>query len=239
MSTSPVFDPPIVAYTERDSIDPITCEEGKLRREWAIVANVTYSLPRELLSARTLFRTAVWDEYILIARYIRRGTVEPWQIFDFHPSEDAALRGILDSGVVPVDPRLVTIHREREWAQRVEEAKQAAESEKVREREDRRCRAAQGAKAFRKLSESGKPIDVELCERWNAFTRDPENVARRGELAKDEEFMERYNAAFYADRVPGKRKRMREFLEFVEVKYGWKAENVKSDETSTESEIGG
>lgn len=225
------FDPPIVAYTERDSTDPVTCEEGKLRREWAIVANVTYSLPPELLHARSRFNAKFWDAYMLITRYIRRGTVEPWQIFDFHPSEDAALQGFLDSGVVPVDPRLVTIFREREWAQRVEEAKQAAESEKARERDARRLREAQGAKAFRKLMTGGKAADVELCEQWNAFTRSPENVARREELAKDEKFMERYNAAFYADRVPWKRKRMREFLEFVEVKYGWKVEDVKSSET--------
>lgn len=74
--------------------------------------------------------------------------------------------------------------------------------------------AAQGQRAFRKLFERGGD-DLALCEKWNAFTSDPVNIARREELAGDEEFMRYYLTALYADRVPAKRKAIREFLTYL------------------------
>lgn len=218
-----VMDYPIVAYTERDSIDPMTCEEGKLRREWTVL-ETSHALSSGLLEAPE--RYGVWrDVYSLFARYNRRGTIEPWQLMGFYPTEETALRDILDTGVVPVDLRLVTIFREREWVRRVEEAKRAAASEKNLKREAERRRRSLGSIPFAKMMKSGKPADVELCERWNAFTSNPENVKRRGELKEDEEFMSLYNEGLFADRVPSKRKALREFLEYVERKYGWTGSN--------------
>jgi len=112
------------------------------------------------------------------------------------------------------------------WAQRAEEVKRAAASERVEAMRAKKLRASLGARAFGKLMNEGRPADVALCEAWNAFTSDPANVARRDELAKDEEFMTLYYAALYADRVPEKRKRLKEFLKYVEVKCGWKGLEV-------------
>jgi hypothetical protein len=85
---------PIIAYTERDSIDPVTCEEGKLRQEWAILA--TYQHYKDFTYFGNGFKPSDWKEYVLIARYIRRGQVEDWCIVAFYYSEDEALRGILE-----------------------------------------------------------------------------------------------------------------------------------------------
>lgn len=213
MSAIPHPSYPLAAYTERDSIDPLTCEEGKLRREWAVVPAAP--LPADLTHLSTGFHGHEWGEYALICRYNRRGTIEPWAIFGLYPSEGAALRDIGDSSVVAVDIRLMTIQREREWARRTEEARLAAESEKARERERTRTLRLAGNKAFEKLIKGGKPADLALCERWNDFNSSPASIDRRDLYAADPTFMSLYYAALYADRLPAKRKAMREFFAYV------------------------
>lgn len=209
-STQPDY--PLTAYTERDSIDPQTCEEGKLRQEWTVVVTPD-PLPDNL---RSYGRD--WDEFMLLRRYVRRGTIEPWDLMGFYATKHAALLDI-DPKVIPVDPHLMTIHREHEWARRVEQAKRAAESDAARAREAECTRRTAGSKAFEKLQRTGKPADVALCTRWNDFTSDPANIARRDLYAADPAFMERYHAALYANRLPTKRKAIQEFFAYVEVHY--------------------
>jgi hypothetical protein len=130
--------------------------------------------------------------------------------------------------------------REREWEQRQDEIRHHEESEKKQKQTEERERAAKGARAFRKMIEKAEADpdhpDAVLCRRWNAYTTDPANIARRDELAKIPGFLDLYYAAFYADRVPGKRKAMKAFLDFAE-KVNLETETEKDGIEKTEKEV--
>lgn len=207
------MDYPIVAYTERDSIDPVTCEEGKLRREWALVT------PGQLRQDMGItVDPRFCQPVVTIFRYIRRGKVEPWSLFDYYETEEDALRGIWDSGLIPVDPRLVAIQEQRAEDERIRKAQEDLERTRAHEREEKAREAAQVNECFRKMVE-GSTEGKEIGDRWNRFTTSATD-AEKAALSEDKDFMSFYTVAVKSVRVPEKRKAMRQAMERAEKALG-------------------
>lgn len=195
----------IVAYTERQTVDPMTCEEGVLREEWRLVP-FSWSNP-EHMAAR------LWDHRsntVLQHRYIRRGTVEPWVVVECCADERKALESI-DGKAVAVDRRLAEMQVEREERRRQHEAELREREKRAAEEEKQQHQREESEAAFCRLL-AGKDKD-RLAARWLEFTvRWKDNAEQLAKWREDSEFMGAYRAVLDAVTVPKKRVAIREFL---------------------------
>lgn len=195
----------ILAYRERESWHPETGVLGILRDEWRIARRE--DIGDSFLRFR--FGTAyVGQSYVLLHRYIRRGTEEAWECVDVS-DDPLALMSNVDDRATPVDPVFADYCRMRDEQRAREKAQQEAEEAERRERERRRVRREQSEEAFRRMLQ-GAPRNRELAERWNAHV---ERLAPRAEeLAQDAAFRATYDAVIAAVDVPSKARAIREHL---------------------------
>lgn len=209
----------IVAYTERDSIDPESCEEGITRTEWRIVEGDFYQdrdpYRRRRFRLADTYRRAYTD-FRLERRTIRRSEDLGWQPIEICDNQIEPLLmvdNLQSASVIAVDPEFAEI--QETYRQRVRESKDEETRKEAREREDmeRRRQRVESEDAFRRLyeSETGKV----WAEEWNTFTTHarPDVVAT---LRKDKRAVALHDAVIAAVTVPAKRKAIREALTYFE-----------------------
>lgn len=202
-----------IAFTERESHDPITGAPGILRREWRIIP-VNYSNPAHIGIARDRNPTLILEQ-----RYIRRGTIEPWEIFDAYDSETEALSHI-DPKAIAIDcPALVWVQHDRKRIAREREEERRTEQQKKAEREETLRLRGLAIDAWWKLYNN--PKYRPLCDEWNEFSSRPSAQALGSRLSLDTEFMRLYNLAHRgAITATSKRKAMRACLDYYN--FMWK-----------------
>lgn len=94
------MDNEIVAYMERDTIDPVTCKEGKLRDEWRVrMVGDFQKVDLEEAFGCDWLRYSPGAQYVLEHRYNRRGNIEPWAPFQSANTFSQALEYIDDKAV--------------------------------------------------------------------------------------------------------------------------------------------
>lgn len=182
-----------IAFTERESCDPETGAEGVLRREWRIILfNISNPLHVEI--SNHIQRAGRFNPTIILeTRYIRRGSIEPWQVFDGYTSESDALYDI-DPRAIAIDcPALVWIQHDRKRIDRERAEELAREQEEKARREEQQRLLGLSIDAWYKLYNS--PRYRPLCDEWNTFTTSPSALALKDQLESDREFMKLYHLA--------------------------------------------
>lgn len=176
-----------IAFTERESCDPNTGAPGILRKEWRFIP-VNYSNPAHIGIARDRNPTLILEQ-----RYVRRGTIESWEIFDAYDSETEALSHI-DPNAIAIDcPALVWVQHDYKRIAREHESHLARERAEESAREERRRLYGLSRVAWTKLYES--PRYRPLCDEWNALTSSPGALSIKDDLQRDNEFMRLYRLA--------------------------------------------
>lgn len=196
-----------IAFTERESCHPDTGEHGILRREWRIIP-VNYANPAHIGIARDRNPSVILER-----RYIRRGTIESWEIFDAYDTETAALEAI-DPKAIAIDcPALVWIQHDRSKAHREYEAERIALREKEAEQAEALRLRRLSTDAWHKLYNN--PRYRPLCDEWNEMTTHPGALSLKDDLQRDREFMRLYNLA-HRGAITAKTKRiaMRECIDY-------------------------
>ena len=198
----------IAAYHERESMDPMTGAEGILRDEW----RVREIGLEESNAVRDWSGGICWDGWMLEHRYIRRGTVEPWEYFDVSNCREYALADI-DPKAIAIDPDLLKIQQTRQMeAEQAEIARQAKEQAERERMEAKALEVASNA-AFVRLRASKHG---HLADAYNAFVASKQgDQAYFDKVQADQQFMTLYKAVFNAVTVPTKRKAIRLFLEYA------------------------
>lgn len=204
----------IVAYHEQPSYDPDTGAEGVLRKEWRLVSFYSYPIKLALQTfGAHRVHAAKSPKFILERRYIRRGTVEPWEPVDLYETEEEAYGG-LDIPHTAVSETFIRLKSEYDkWK---EEARLQEEADRRREyeRAEKRRLRAKADEAFMRLYKNNAD-DALLCDAWNSFVQAVKDKDNRNTYANDPRFMELYTAAYDSYKLPSKRKAMREFLVYV------------------------
>jgi len=202
----------IVAYSERDSADPLTGRPGILRKEWQVVllrdARRDYDLEAAWGPDWMNYRPGAG--YVLLQRYIRRGVVGPWAPLEAANSWKQALEYI-DNHAVACCDTLQEIQRARVEAAAAEAARkrEAAEAKAAADEADRKLKASRAA--FDRLWES--PRDGQWARRWNAFIAERCADERyKSIVMQDAVYMTAYQAVMNATTLPSKRKAIREFF---------------------------
>lgn len=176
-----------IAFTERESAHPDTGAHGILRREWRLIP-VNYADPAHITITRDRNPTLILEQ-----RYIRRGTIESWQIFDAYDTETEALSHI-DPKAISIDcPALVWVQHDYKRQCREHEERLARERAEESAREERRRLYGLSRVAWTKLHES--PRYRPLCDEWNVLTSSPGALSIKDELQSDREFMRLYRLA--------------------------------------------
>lgn len=192
----------LVAWRERRSMDPMTAEEGVLRDEWRIRELGDPGLSYDQVRAMLLPAVEV-REQILEHRYIRRGTEEPWTLFDVADAVDDLLN-LIPPSAVAVSPRLLEMRGE--WAAAEAERTRQLEEKRAAELalEEKRAKERRSREAFRRMAE-GSEYNRALAAWWNAHVEmvngDPELQER---LCVDREFLKTADPVFAAETVPAK-----------------------------------
>lgn len=180
-----------IAFTERESAYPDTGAPGILRKEWRLVPfnrsnPIHYDLANRRQSAGRFSPVIVLEQC-----YIRRGTVEPWEIFDGYETETEALSDI-DPKAVAIDcPALVWVQHDkakREYDAEIIKAR-AREAEEDESRRLRRLSIDSWWKLY------NDPRYRPLCDEWNEMTTSHGAASLKTELQADPEFMRLYNLA--------------------------------------------
>lgn len=180
-----------IAFTERESSHPDTGAHGILRKEWRLVPfNSSNPMHYDLANRRQSTRRFS-PALVLEQRYIRRGTIEPWEIFDGYETETEALSAI-DPHAIAIDcPALVWVQHDYKRQCREYEEQQARErEERTCQEEERRLRGLSHV-AWAKLYTRYRP----LCDEWNEMTTSPGTLSLKDELQRDREFMRLYRLA--------------------------------------------
>lgn len=200
-------DPGVVAFHERESWDPDTGAHGILRDEWRLVLFQDGFAPHSHLRRSFHYPTVVLEH-----RYIRRGKVELWTIFDSYETEDEALSDI-DVKAVAIHPKLVWIQHDRLRIAREHEAELERKRIEANQLADEIYQRRRSRLAWDKLYNS--PKYRPLCDEWNEFASRPSAQALRDQLQSDTEFMLLYRLATTESiTVPAKRKAIRECLDY-------------------------
>lgn len=182
-----------IAFTERESYDPDTGEEGVLRSEWRLVpyngSNPLHASIADHFQAAGHFTPSV----ILEHRYIRRGSIEPWQVFDGYATEHDALLDIDPRATVIDCPALLWIQYDRKRIERERADNLAREHEAQQQLDREREQRKLVHKAWDSLYRSARYRP--LCDEWNEFTSRPGAIALKNQLESDREFMKLYTYA--------------------------------------------
>lgn len=211
-----------IAYTDDDRDArtgkrwcPVGSPWSTLRQEWAI-AHLEHGHEH---ASDPFLSVRVSGDWLLFHRYIRRGVREPWSLFDgSHKSEHTAVRGIGCWPLpIPDDPRYALyVHEHIERADF--EAVRALEREiEEREREERRRHHYASEDAFRRLLEGKDEEGKRLAREYNAtishIAQERKEIV--ADLERDEGFMARYQAVMDAERVPAKKRAVKEVLRWL------------------------
>lgn len=159
-----------------------------------------------------------WSRYrpnathVLVHRYIRRGTEEPWVLFNIANAYEDAL-GCIDNAAVPMCDELRELQfKRRAYLERQALAKAEAEAAKRKELERRELRQKSEA-TFRRLRDGKQKDGLILTKQW------AQQIIRmhdkRIELEADAEFRSYYDAVLAAVTVPTKRKALIAFFQYV------------------------
>lgn len=230
----------IVAYLERESWGsgeyedcprPMSWEEmlrenphaATLRREWALSP---YSIPSSspyfrLVMAWSARRRGDWGQRdaVLWVRYIRRGVVEPWEIFDVVRDEDQALKQI-DHTASPLSPRLELLRQidREEWDQ--DQIRKEQEEREKREAREKWEKHARSEACFRRLWEGKDAEGRMLARKWSTTMKylkgERKEIVER--LREDQEFRSLYERVMEAEKVQAKKKAVREVLRWLRVR---------------------
>lgn len=197
-----------------------------LRKEWAVGEVTSTPTPYRYLLDTLPHRLVFGMVWVLWTRYVRRGVAEPWAFFGGFQTEHEALEQI-DGSACPLCPALALIQQVRREGADSEllRAQEAREREEARERARQHRHASEGA--FDRLLEGKDAAGRELARRWRATITElskPEHEELRGRLKKHKGFTARYEAVFEAERVPAKRRAVREWLEWIEREVGVRVE---------------
>lgn len=182
-----------IAFTKRESAHPDTGAHGILRKEWRLVPfnssnPIHYDLANRRQSAGRFSPSIVLEQ-----RYIRRGDIEPWEIFDGYETETGALSAI-DPKAISIDcPALVWVQHEYKRQCREYEEQQVREREEKYRREEARRLRGLSRVAWDKLYNS--PRYRPLCDEWNELTTSRGAKSIKDELQADNEFMRLYRLA--------------------------------------------
>ncbi len=219
-----------IAFHERESAQPDTSEYGILRREWRLVP-FNLSNPIHVECANHLQRAGRFTpSLILEQRYIRRGTIEPWEVFDAYDTETAALEAI-DPRAIAIDcPALVWVQHDRKRIKLELEAERIAERDKEAQLAETRRLRGLSIDAWYKLYNN--PKYRPLCDEWNDMTTRSSALALKPQLQLDSEFMRLYNLAHRgAITATSKRMAMRACLDYYD--FMWRHREPVSIETAT------
>lgn len=223
-------DPDVVAFHERESCHPDTGAHGILRREWRLVP-FNYDNPIHVAIARNR-NASDYPTVVLEQRYIRRGTIEPWEVFDGYATEDEALTAI-DAKAVAIHPRLVWIQHDRLRIAREHEAELARKRIEADQLADEIYQRRRSRLAWEKLYNS--PKYRPLCDEWDEFAARPTAQALGAQLKTDAEFMRLYRlATIESITALAKRKAIRECLDYYN--FMWLHREVEQSESEPESE---
>lgn len=178
-----------IAFTERESCHPDTGATGTLRREWRLIPfNISNPAHAHIPHLRGYTHTT-----ILETRYIRRGTIEPWQVFNGYTSEHDALSDI-DPRAIAIDcPALLWIQHERKRTDRERADELAAKQAEKARREHEQYLRGLSIDAWNKLYTS--PRYRPLCDEWEEMVHSPGAIALKDDLRHDTEFMKLYHLA--------------------------------------------
>lgn len=205
---------PIVAFHEQPSFDPETGIEGVLRKEWRLVSFYSYPIKLALQTfGAHCVHAAKSPKFILERRYIRRGTVEPWEAVDLYETEEQAYYG-LDRPHTALSETFISIQAENERIRAEIKQEEDRQRELEYERTEKRRLRAKADDAFIRLRDESGESGKALCEAWNTFCSSVSDE-NRDAYANDPRFMSLYNAAYDSYKLPSKRKAMREFLAYV------------------------
>lgn len=205
----------IVAYHEQPSYDPETGIEGVLRKEWRLVSFYSYPIKLALrLFGSHRVHGQLNPQLILERRYIRRGTVEPWEAVDLYETEESAYFG-LDTPHIAVSPLFISIQLEQARIRAEEKERERIERERAYEHAEKLRLRALADDAFTRLRDKSTESDKSLCDSWEAFIRSDKARENRETYKNDARFMELYTAAYDSYKIPSKRKAIREFLVYV------------------------
>lgn len=208
--------------------NPHTPPWNMLRQEWALGCRSDEDDPHPLIYSLPYSRLTQGD-WFLFHRYIRRGVMERWHVVDVCATEDKAVRGIGTRPLpIPVDPRYAAyVEVELALVREVADFEAVAALERTnREREVAEWRQHRRASdlAFGKLLGSKDEESRRLALQYNATLT--HLMQTRSELVKelegDEEFRGLYQAVMDAERVPAKRKAVKEVLGWL-----WTRKRVK------------
>lgn len=234
----------IVAYLERESWGsgeyedygsrPLSYAEmlrenphaATLRREWALSP---YSIPSSspyfrLVQAWSDRRSGDWTggqrNAVLWVRYIRRGVVEPWELFDIVRDEDQALKQI-DHTATPLSPRLELLRQidREEWDQ--EQVKKEQEEKEKREAEEKWEKRERGEACYRRMYLGKDEEGRMLARKWNAtmeHMNHPRMKDARNRLHEDADFLALYVRTLEAEKVGTKKRLMKEVLREMRVR---------------------
>lgn len=198
----------IVAYKERESMDPVTGAEGILRTEWRIIPLTTWEKTHDPYAVFgpnwTTYKPRA--KFVMEQRYIRRGVDEGWKPFDLYDSREDALSSI-DSDAKSASSSFTKVEEARIAAARTAKIHEAQKREADAAASVKRAKQQRSQDAFGRLSEGkGKA----LTDAYNAFvTAHMNDAAVRGQILADRSL---YDAIMDAETVPAKAKAIRAFL---------------------------
>ena len=198
----------IVAYKERESMDPATGAEGILRTEWRIIPLATWEKTNDTYAVfgPNWTRYKPRAKFVMEQRYIRRGVDEGWKPFDLYESREDALSSI-DSDAKSASSSFTKVEEARIAAARTAKIQEARKREADAVAATRRAKQQRSQDAFGRLSEGkGKA----LTDAYNAFvTAHMNDASVREQILADRSL---YDAIMDAETVPAKAKAIKAFL---------------------------
>jgi len=218
----------IVAYMERDSVDPMTCEKGKLRDEWRIRMISDFSrIELEDAFGRDWRRYSPGAQCILEHRYIRRGVIEPWKPFQSANSFNQAL-SYIDDKAISMCATLTTMQQDRKAYREAQEIKHEQELEEKRIAEEKKDRCLQSEAAFRRMASSKK--FGHYAKQWNEFAqKNVDNTKLKIAIKETNYLLEAYNAVIDATTIPVKAMAIKKFFKLLSFQYRALIPKIKKD----------
>jgi hypothetical protein len=215
----------IVAFRERESMDPLTGDAGILRGEWRVSKVETFA-PSELENAwgADWRRYKPFAEWVLEHRCIRRGVQESWRPFECANSYEQALEYI-DDKATALNDRLIALQEARRRAREEDKRKREEEARKATEEERKAEQARRSRDAFDRLW-NGK--DGDWARRWNTAIVWCQATPKLFEVLKTSEDFTRLHAdVIAAVTVPVKRKAIKAALAWLAKEHGLNFEPLK------------
>ena len=205
----------LVAYLERESMDPVSGEAGILRKEWRVDPVSAWAEDDLILAWSDRWRRYRPEAaVVLTVRYIRRGVEEPWHPFEAANTFKQALEYI-DSGAVACCPEMQELIDLRERCRLEQEEKDRLAQREKQLQDDLRRKKKASSDAFERLMES--PTGREWAIKWNEVIR--QLLCLEGmkvSLGENAQFVRLHAAVVDATTVPSKRKAIKICLAWLD-----------------------